>query len=81
MLDWKRVGDMRKIEQKWYIFAAKHEDASFAYAKKRDSDCFSCADAKLRYVREYVKKVMRYNNSSNYAVGVLRLAYEASKNR
>jgi len=28
-------------------------------------------------MREYTKKIMRYNNSSNYALGVMSLAYQA----
>ena len=33
--------------------------------------------SKLDYLKTYVVKIMRYNNSTNYAIGVIRLAYEA----
>lgn len=83
LLDWSKVPDMVDIETKWYDFEFEHEDASFVYAKTKKGDkeykCFTCDKAELSYIREYAKKVMRYNNSSNYAVGVLRLAYDANK--
>nr|WP_275849043.1 lytic murein transglycosylase [Sulfurimonas sp. SAG-AH-194-I05] len=33
----------------------------------------------LQYLRKYAKTIMRYNNSSNYAIGVMRLAYDTHK--
>jgi membrane-bound lytic murein transglycosylase B len=81
LLDWNKVPDIADIEAKWYDFEFENEDASFVYAKTKNGDklykCFTCDKPELDYLREYTKKVMRYNNSSNYAVGVLRLAYDA----
>ncbi len=81
-VDWRKVPDMRKIENAWYDFDFTHKNASFAYAENRHGKpyaCFACTRPELAYFARYVKKIMRYNNSSNYAVGVLRLAYEAAK--
>ncbi|WP_295010262.1 lytic murein transglycosylase [Sulfurimonas sp.] len=81
LLDWNKVPDIVDIETQWYNFEFEHEDASFVYAKTKNGDkeykCFTCDKAELQYIREYAKKIMRYNNSSNYAVGVMRLAYDA----
>lgn len=83
LLDWGRVGDMVAIEAAWYEYEFHKKDASFVYAesKRQDKkfDCFTCDKEDMQYLRKYAKKVMRYNNSSNYAVGVLRLAYDAYK--
>jgi len=81
LLDWKMVPDIADLEAKWYDFEFEHEDASFVYTKSKNGDkeykCFTCNKPELDYMREYAKKIMRYNNSSNYAVGVMRLAYDA----
>ena len=83
LLDWDRVGDMAEIEEKWYNYEFENESASFVYSESKrhnkEFDCFTCDKKCLQYLRGYAKKVMRYNNSSNYAVGVLRLAYDAHK--
>jgi len=83
LLDWERVGNMAQIESEWYDFEFANEDASFVYAQNKKGDkkyqCFSCDKEELQHLREYAIKIMSYNNSSNYAVGVMRLAYEAHK--
>ena len=81
LLDWSKVGDMRAIEDAWYAYDFTRKNASFAYEKqnRRYYDCFTCKSKKFAYIRDYAKKIMRYNNASNYAVGVLRLAYEARR--
>ena len=74
---------MAQIESEWYDFEFANEDASFVYAQNKKGDkkyqCFSCDKEELQHLREYAIKIMSYNNSSNYAVGVMRLAYEAHK--
>ncbi len=81
LIDWKKIPNMPKIESDWYDYDFKHKDASFVYAKSKRGNktysCFACEKEELQYLKRYVQKVMRYNNSSNYAVGVLRLAYDA----
>jgi membrane-bound lytic murein transglycosylase B len=83
LLDWSQVGDMAQIEDDWYEFDFKNENTSFVYdeSKKRNKkyNCFSCDKEDMQYLREYAKKIMRYNNSSNYSVGVLRLASDSYK--
>jgi len=80
LIDWSKIPDMLKVESDWYEYDFKHKNSSFVYDKKRDGakyDCFSCNKKDLQYLRGYLKKIMRYNNSSNYVVGVMRLAYDA----
>lgn len=80
LIDWKQIPDMDSLENAWYEYDFTHEDASFVYEQGKDNrryNCFTCKDATLDYTRGVVKKIMGYNNSSNYGVGVLRLAYDA----
>ncbi|NPA59203.1 MAG: murein transglycosylase [Epsilonproteobacteria bacterium] len=80
LIEWEKIPDMKKVEARWYDFAFKRKNASFSYQNKRGKkfyDCFSCGKKELSYLSKQVKKVMRYNNSSNYAIGVIRLAYDA----
>lgn len=83
LLDWNKVPDIVEIESKWYDFEFENSDASFVYASSKKGDkvykCFTCENKELDYLREYAKKIMSYNNSSNYAIGVMRLAYEAQR--
>ncbi|MDD2905990.1 MAG: lytic murein transglycosylase [Sulfurimonas sp.] len=81
LLDWEKVGNMDVIEEEWYDYDFTHENASFVYAQSKKEDktynCYACGREDLNHTREHVQKIMRYNNSSNYAVGVMRLAYDA----
>ena len=80
-IDWKKMPNIPTVEKEWYTYAYKHDNASFCYEKSKHStkkySCFTKGKPHLDYMKRYVKKIMRYNNSSNYAVGVLRLAYDA----
>jgi len=84
LINWDKMEDVPKIEQEWYDYDFKHENASFVYEKStktgKEYNCFTRGKPELVYLRDYTKKIMRYNNSSNYAVGVMRLAYEAHYN-
>lgn len=81
LIEWDKIPDMAEVESAWYKFDNAHENGSFVYAQSKKSaktyDCFSCGKSELAYLRDYTQKIMSYNNSSNYAVGVLRLAYDA----
>ncbi len=83
LIDWDLMPDIVDIESKWYEYEFKNDRASFVYEKSTKSgktyDCFTCGKTELVYLKSYTKKIMRYNNSSNYAVGVMRLAYDAHK--
>mgnify|MGYP002629285560 CR=1 FL=1 len=82
LIEWKKMPDIPKVEAAWYEYEFTNENASFVYKKSKTGENYSCfTDGKeeLAYMREYTKKIMRYNNSSNYAVGVMRLAYDANK--
>ena len=81
LIEWSKIPSMPEVESAWYDYEFKNDNASFVYEKSKKSkktyDCFACGKSDLEYVRQYTKKIMRYNNSSNYAVGVMRLAYDA----
>jgi membrane-bound lytic murein transglycosylase B len=79
LIEWDKIPDMASIESKWYDFAFRYKNASFSYQNKRGKkfyECFSCDKEELQYLSGYIKKIMKYNNSSNYAIGVMRLAYD-----
>ncbi|WP_345984395.1 lytic murein transglycosylase [Sulfurimonas sp. HSL-1656] len=80
LIDWKKFPVMPEVEEAWYDYDFATDNASFAFDKGRNGrtyNCFACGKPELDHLSVYVKKIMRYNNSSNYAVGVLRLAYDA----
>ena len=80
LMDFSKIENIVQIEADWYDYAFKNENASFVYEKSRSGkqyQCFTKNKAELQYLKKYVKKIMCYNNSSNYAIGVIRLAYDA----
>jgi membrane-bound lytic murein transglycosylase B len=80
LIVWDKMPDIPKIESDWYEYEHKNKNASLVYTKNKHGkkyQCFTCEKKELSYLNEYAKKVMRYNNSSNYAIGVIRLAYDS----
>ncbi len=81
LIKWEKIENIPKVEQEWYQYEFDHEDASFVYEKSSKTgkiyQCFTKNKPELEYLKEYMKKVMRYNNSSNYSIGVIRLAHDA----
>ena len=81
LIEWSRMGDIPQIEQDWYEYDFTHKNTSFVYEKSakkgEEYNCFTKGKPELIYLRDYTKKIMRYNNSSNYSVGVMRLAFDA----
>lgn len=80
LIDWTKIPKMPQVEADWYEFAFTNKDASFVYAQSTKTaktyNCFACDKPELLYLRTYAKTIMRYNNSSNYTIGVMRLAYD-----
>jgi len=82
LIDWRKIPNMPEIESAWYEYEFNNDNASFVYESSKSGKlyaCFTKDKPELQYTKGYVKKIMRYNNSSNYAVGVMRLAYDAHK--
>ena len=82
LIDWNKIPNMHRVESDWYDYEFKNSNASFVYETGRNGkryDCYACGRKDLAYLKKYVKKVMRYNNSSNYSIGVIRLAYDAHR--
>jgi membrane-bound lytic murein transglycosylase B len=82
LIKWDEMPDIPSVESQWYDYEFKYEDASFVYEKSKSGkvyNCFTKNRPELGYMKKYTKKIMRYNNSSNYSVGVMRLAYDANQ--
>jgi membrane-bound lytic murein transglycosylase B len=83
LIEWEKMPNIAKTEHEWYEFAYKNKNCSFIHEKNKKTGkkyrCFTKNRPELEYLKNYVAKIMRYNNSSNYAIGVIRLAYEAHK--
>ena len=80
LINWDYMPDIPKVEAAWYEYEFANENASFVYETSKSGkefNCFTKGKDDLEDMRVYAKMIMRYNNSSNYAVGVMRLAYEA----
>jgi len=80
LINWDTMPDIPKIEEQWYVYDFATKNASFVYEISKSGkvyNCFTKGKPELQEMKVYTKKIMRYNNSSNYAVGVMRLAYEA----
>jgi peptidoglycan lytic transglycosylase B len=80
LINWDKMEDVPKIEQEWYQYEFENKNTSFVYETDKNGkpyNCFTRDKPKLAYMKEYAAKIMRYNNSSNYAVGVMSLAYQA----
>ena len=80
LIDWNKMPNIPAVEEQWYEYAFKYENASFVYEKSKNGKTFKCFTKnkpELDYMKKYTKKIMRYNNSSNYSVGVMRLAFDA----
>ena len=82
LIDWDKLQSVEKVEQAWYQYEFDNNNTSFVYEKSlktgKEYTCFTKNKPELDYLKEYMKKVMRYNNSSNYAIGVIRLAHDAA---
>lgn len=82
LIQWEKMKNVPTIEQEWYQYEFDHKSTSFVYEKNSKTGkpykCFTKNKPELEYLKEYMKKIMRYNNSSNYAIGVLRLAHDAA---
>jgi membrane-bound lytic murein transglycosylase B len=80
LIEWNKIPQMDTIEEAWYEYDFTHDNSSFVYAKDKKTgkkyNCFSCGKSELEYLSNYAKKIMTYNYSSNYAIGVIRLAYD-----
>jgi membrane-bound lytic murein transglycosylase B len=83
LINWDEMPPLPKVEAAWYEYEFKNDDASFVYSQSKRTgkkyQCFACDKPELEYLRSYAKMIMRYNNSSNYAIGVVRLAYDTHK--
>jgi len=81
-IDYSKFKLLPKIEKEWYRDSFKNKkleyftSASNSYNLKRYT---KKERKKIKYINKYIKKILRYNHSMNYALGVLRIAYETNK--
>jgi len=79
LFNFNQIDNIEKIENEWYSFSDLNDDASFSYSKNGKYKCFSCNKWELREMKNYLKDIMKYNNSSNYALGVFGLAWRVNQ--
>ena len=82
LINFGKMPNVPQVEDTWYKYAFEHKNATFCCKKRKKKAakaCFTKGRKDLEYMSYYIQKILRYNNSSNYAVGVLRLAYDAHK--
>jgi len=77
--NFSEIENMEKLEEEWYDFAKKEKNASFSFSKEGKYSCYSCEKKELTNTRLIIKDIMKYNNSSNYAIGVLGLAWRSNQ--
>ncbi|MFP4560797.1 MAG: lytic murein transglycosylase [Thiohalorhabdus sp.] len=83
MLDFQRLENLGEIVEAWLEF--DEGNASFAAATNADGQRLRRFDKvrsdipNISYVATYVRAIMRYNYSSDYALGVLQIAERAHR--
>lgn len=90
-IDYKRFSILQKLEEAWYNTSFKSKKQHYFTNKKKllsynmnetylKSIGLSSQDKEeILYINKYIAKILRYNNSMNYAFGVLRISYEVNK--
>ncbi len=79
MLDFNRLSNLRDIVEAWHDFDDGR--ASFAFSRNADGQKLRRFDRvqedlpHISYISTYVRALMRYNFSSDYALGVLQIAH------
>ncbi len=83
LIDWDKMPKIEDVQKEWKQFRATHKNSSFVYEKSEkmgnDYSCFKCETGEVAYLRGYVKKIMGYNNSSDYGLMILGLAQNIHK--
>jgi membrane-bound lytic murein transglycosylase B len=80
LFDFDKLDDFGNIEDDWYRFADTYDNASFSFGSSDNKSkyrCYSCDKSELEELSLIIKDIMKYNNSSNYAIGVFSLAYHS----
>jgi membrane-bound lytic murein transglycosylase B len=83
MLDFGRLANLEEIVAAWREF--DNGNASFASGSNSDGQSMRRFDrahadmANVPYIATYVRHLMRYNYSSDYALGVLRIAHRTHR--
>jgi len=76
LIDFDKFKDLPKLENDWYSFSFNTKKSTY-FNKKNKKEFDKSQYNDIKYLNIYIKKILRYNNSINYSLGVLRIAYEA----
>lgn len=79
-IDFEKLKNLNSITKEWYDFQELNDNASYFMKKNLNSEsCFTADKKGLDYLNKNIKKILKYNNSINYALGVLNIAYNTNK--
>ncbi len=84
MIDYERLENIDDIINKWYVFD-KRKGVSFAVSHHLDGMPLRRFDKEfdhipnVNYIGKFVQTLMEYNFSSNYALGILQIAFHTNK--
>ena len=79
LINWNKMPKIETIENEWYNFLFKQNSVSY-FKKENKKNIYMLLKGNkhknIEYLNKYLKKILRYNNSINYAMGVLRIGQE-----
>jgi membrane-bound lytic murein transglycosylase B len=78
LIDFNKFSALPSLEKEWYDFSFKTKHNTY-FQKKNRKEFDKTKFVDVEYMNIYIKKILRYNNSINYSLGVLRIAYELSR--
>jgi len=78
LIDFKLFTQLPKLEADWYAYSFNTKGSTY-FQKKNRKEFNKTKYINVDYMNIYIKKILRYNNSINYSLGVLRIAYDLSQ--
>jgi len=85
-INYKKIYNLNKIIDDWYVFVNKYKNTTFPINNNKKNtksfvklNEFNHNKYNLVYISNIIKNIMRYNNSSNYALGILNISYRVYK--
>lgn len=89
LIEWSKMPNIEDLYSMWekynnenkWIPLISFKDNSFIAILKNNNKLTKKEKQKFIYFEKIAKKILKYNNSSDYAIGVLMIAQESSKQR
>lgn len=72
----ENLNNFNEILNSWYAYNKKNKAMNFSC---KNSKIQKCQEKDIKDIKSMIKSIKRYNNSFNYASGVLQIAYNVSK--